>query len=200
MAPAALHHRPRSTRTWTMAVQEHAPRRIRGVTLPAWVWRDVRSVFFFFPHYYSEMHASIGRGNVRTAAYVVYCSHLQPRPLQRKSLEHSSTMMVHLKLQNRPWYDTLIPFTRPNQKQPKPSRAVHMSARLRSYKRGKGTSNSVEEQFSTPSQNRHATSKPSLRSSTHSLTAQQVYKHSHHQRTRSMSHHDINTGTAKPAS
>ena len=38
-----------------------------------------------------------------------------------------------------------------------------------SYKRVKGISNSVDEQFSTQSQNCHVTSKPSLRSPTHSM-------------------------------
>ena len=39
------------------------------------------------------------------------------------------------------------------------------------YRRVKGRSHSVEEQLSTQSQKRHATSKPSLHSPTHSLTA-----------------------------
>ena len=43
-----------------------------------------------------------------------------------------------------------------------------------SCKRVKGRSHSVEERISTHSYNRHATSKPSLRSPRHSLTAQQT--------------------------
>ena len=70
-----------------------------------------------------------------------------------------------------------------------------------SYKRVKGRSHTVEKRKAIHPQKPHATSQPSRFSQTPRLSTDAAHNyHSYQERPIHTSHHDISTGTAKPAS
>ena len=70
-----------------------------------------------------------------------------------------------------------------------------------SYKRVKGRSHTVEKRKAIHPQKPHATSQPSRFSHTPRLSTDAAHNsHSYQERPIHTSHHDISTGTAKPAS
>ena len=77
----------------------------------------------------------------------------------------------------------------------------HWSTSKVSYKRVKGRSHTVEKRKASHPQKPHATSQPSRFSHTPTLSTDAAHnRHSYQERPIHTSHHDISTGTAKPAS